>query len=117
MKMTFSELYHCLFFFCESLRCNTKPIIVLVIKNVATDVNIIADRSAAETSRSRYWYQGRSRAADRRCGAPPCLTTYSAQKIAVSRADSGRSLKALEIRTAFSRYLEQLRHDFKASEE
>jgi hypothetical protein len=84
---------------------------------VATDVNITAERSTAETSRSRYWYQKRSLAADRRCGAPPCLTTYSLQKIAVSREDIGRSLKALDVRTAFSRYLEQLRHDFKTSEE
>jgi hypothetical protein len=84
---------------------------------VATDINITTDRSTAETSRSRYWYQERSRAADRRCGAPLCLMTYSVQKIAVSRADIGRSLKALDIRTAFSRYLEQLRHYFKKSEE
>jgi hypothetical protein len=84
---------------------------------VATDINITADRNTAETSRRRYWYQEISRAADRRCDAPPCLTTYSVQKMAVSRADIGLSLKALDIRTAFSRYLEQLRHDFKTFEE
>jgi hypothetical protein len=84
---------------------------------MATDVNITADKSTAEISRSRYWYQERSRAADRRCDAPPCLTTYSVQKIAVSRADIGRSLKALDIRTAFARYLEQLRDDLKTSKE
>jgi hypothetical protein len=43
--------------------------------------------------------------------------TYSVQKTAVSSADIGLSLKALDIRTAFSRYLEQLRYDFKTSEE
>jgi len=45
----------------------------------------------AITSRSRYWYQARSRIAGRKCGAPLCLMTYSVQKMAVSKADIGLS--------------------------
>ena len=63
----------------------------------------------ANKSRRRYWYQASSAAAVRRCGAPACLMTYSVQKMAVSRGDIGLSLKALDIRTAFSRYLQKIR--------
>jgi hypothetical protein len=40
--------------------------------------------TAAKTSSGRYWYKVRSKAAERKCGAPPCLMTYSVQKMAVS---------------------------------
>jgi len=82
---------------------------VLVTKNMAAHADTTTAMNTANTSRRRYWYQASSTAAVRRCGAPACLMTYSVQKMAVSRGDSGLSLKALDIRTAFSRYLQQIR--------
>jgi hypothetical protein len=76
---------------------------------MTTDADTTTAIITANTSRRRYWYQASSTAAVCRCGAPACLMTYSVQNTAVSRGDTGRSLKALDIRTAFSRYLEEIR--------
>ena len=56
----------------------------------------------AITSRSRYWYQARSRIAGGKCGTPLCRMTYSVQKMAVSKADICLSRQVLETRLAFS---------------
>lgn len=71
-----------------------------IIQNVTKTVTI-----TAATSKSRYWYHDRSTAAERKCGAPPCLMTYSVQKMAVSSGVWGRSLNCCDIFLAFSLYL------------
>jgi len=58
--------------------------IFLQIKYIVPNTIAMDSTITAMTSNSRHWYHVRSSAADRRCGAPPCLMTYSVQKMAVS---------------------------------
>lgn len=70
--------------------------------------NTIANSAITKTvttSRSKYWYQDRSIADDRRCPAPWCLMTYSVQKMALSIGDIGLSLKRRESSLALVWYL------------
>jgi hypothetical protein len=59
----------------------------LMIRNSMKVIRMDVTINTRITSISMYWYQARSKAADRKCVAPPCLMTYSVQKIAVSSAD------------------------------
>lgn len=76
--------------------------IFLNIKYITQTVAKKAVRSTAMTSRSKYWYSGRSAPAVLKCGAPRCLITYSVQKMAVSMGDNGLSRNILEVLFAFS---------------
>jgi hypothetical protein len=64
---------------------------LLKIRNKMKEKRMDVTISTKVTSISICWYHVRSKAADRKCAAPPCLMTYSVQKMAVSSGDCGRS--------------------------
>jgi hypothetical protein len=74
-----------------SLTLRTFLSTTLRIKNTNSRNNPRASAKAAMTSSKKYWYHVRSSAAERMCGAPLCLITYSVQNTACSSGVIGWS--------------------------
>ena len=97
--------HHFVFTFCFLETEQNKEITALRKRYIIMREQSRISISVMITSSNKYWCQGRSAPADRRCGAPLCLSTYSVQKMAVCKGVMGRSLNIWDTSFALSAYL------------